>query len=357
LKHQRPTKFLIGEIFLDLLIAISVLITVQPSAARARQIKPCSPAGRLSYVCGPISVEDMVQVPGTRWVIGSSMRIGKRAARGSSLYAIDTTGKIATPAHIAVGPPQKDFAGCPAPDFGALGTHGLELRPGPGGRHLLYTVNHNGRESIEVFQVQTMGGPPTLTWIGCLVLPPNTWGNAIAALPGGRLAISKFEDLDKLDMAPVLRGEITGTVYIWTPGTGFEELTAARLSGDNGLVATADGKWLYVNDQGRSQVVRLALDGSAPPAFAKVAFRPDNLRWAPDGTILVAGQVIAAGETLAPSHAWGVARLNPKTMAVTQVLMQKGRQEFSNATVALQIGQTLWIGTFRGDRIAYVSLR
>jgi hypothetical protein len=88
-----------------------------------------------------------------------------------------------------------------------------------------------------------------------------------------------------------------------------------------------------------------------------VGFRPDNLRWAPDGTILAAGQIIAVDGSLAAANGWGVARIDPQTMAVTPVMTEPGRSEFSNGTVALQVGKTLWLGTFRGDRVAYAPVK
>jgi hypothetical protein len=330
-----------------------------PGRARAAEASSCAPVDGLSFVCGLANVEDIVSVPGTLWLIGSSMRLGKAAAQpGAALYLIDSDAKTARTAAIAVDPAADGpFAGCPAPDPLRLGTHGLELRAGKNGVHTLYVINHGGRESLEVFRIDARGATPTIAWTGCIMMPANAWANSVAALPGGALAISKFADLDKLQMGPVFRGETTGVTYIWKPGAGFSELKGGRLSGNNGLVASKDGKQLWVNDQGRLQIVRFALDGSAPPAYAKVGFRPDNLRWAPDGTILAAGQIIAVDGSLAAANGWGVARIDPQTMAVTPVMTEPGRSEFSNGTVALQVGKTLWLGTFRGDRVAYAPVK
>jgi len=337
-----------------------VLPTVGRDRARAAEPSSCAPVGGLSFICGVVNVEDIVQVPGTRWLIGSSMRQARAAAQpGAALYLIDSEAKTVTTAAIATDPAKDGpFAGCPAPDLTRLGTHGLEVRAGKGGVHTLYVVNHGGRESLEVFRVDARGAAPKLAWTGCIMMPANTWANSVAALPGGALAISKFADLDKLDMAPVFRGEMTGLTYIWKPGAGFSEVLGGRLSGNNGLLASKDGKTLWVNDTGRQQVMRLTLDGSAPPAYAKVGFNPDNLRWAPDGTMLVAGQIIPAeNPSLGATNGWGVARIDPKTMAITPVMTQPGRPEFSNGTVALQVGQILWLGNFRGDRVAYAPVK
>lgn len=347
---------------LALACAVWLCVALPPAAgvgrARAAEAAPCAPADGFSFICGLANVEDMVQAPGTRWLIGSSMRQRRAAATpGPALYLIDTASKTAKAASFAIAPDKTGpFAGCAAPDPERMGSHGVELRPGKGGVHTLYVINH-GREALEVFRVDARGAEPKLTWTGCLMIPDNAWANSVAALPGGALAISKFADLDKLDMAPVLRGETTGVTLIWTPGKGFSELPGARLSGNNGILASKDGKTFWISDQGRQRVVRFALDGRAAPVYAKLSFRPDNLRWAPDGTLLAAGQTIAADGALAASNGWGVARISPRTMVVTPVMTEAGRPEFSNGTVALQVGKTLWLGTFRGNRVAYTTVK
>jgi hypothetical protein len=333
--------------------------------AKAAEGKACGHDGPLHYVCGANNVEDMIQVPGTRWLIGSNMYVGRVPKTGTDgLYLIDSVAKTVERATIRLGPEPKDgpFAGCAPPELSMLASHGLELRPGKGGRHTLYAINHGGRETLEVFRVEaardkTGRGKPAITWTGCLKAPPNAWLNSIAALPDGGLAVSKFADLDHLDMVPVFKGEDTGFVYIWRPGQGFKELPGSHLSGTNGLLVSPDARWLYVNDQGRWRIARFDLKGSEPVVYAKLDFRPDNLRWAPGGAILAAGQIIQVGGSLGAANGWGVARLDPKTMTAQSVMNEPGRPGFSNGTVALQVGKTLWLGTFRGDRIAYVEAK
>ena len=38
---------------------------------------------------------------------------------------------------------------------------------------------------------------------------------------------------------------------------------------------------------------------------------------------------------------------------LTPVVKEPGYPEFDNATSTVQVGQTLWFGTFQGDRMAY----
>jgi hypothetical protein len=51
--------------------------------------------------------------------------------------------------------------------------------------------------------------------------------------------------------------------------------------------------------------------------------------------------------------AWATVLLDPETLQTTPVVKEPGLKEFGGATSAVQVGSTLWFGTFRGDRIAY----
>ncbi len=55
----------------------------------------------------------------------------------------------------------------------------------------------------------------------------------------------------------------------------------------------------------------------------------------------------------------GAAGLRGDTAAMTvkSVVSEKGNSEFGAATVGLQISDEMFVGTFRGDRIAYFPLK
>ena len=316
-----------------------------PAAAPA----PCTPDGKTGFVCGLSNVEDMVPIPGGRWILGSAM-----AAGAGGVYVIDAKTHTAKVASLSFGPAEKPFAGCAPPDMKLLRTHGLELRTANDDVHTLYAVNHGGRESIEVFRVDMRARSPMLTWIGCLMMPKGASGNAIAALPGGGLALTKFMDsADDQGIVHILNGQVTGTVYIWKPATGFKELPGTQLSGDNGLVVSRDFKWLFVTDYGNKAVWRVALDGTGTPTRVAVDFHPDNLRWAPDGKINVTGQYIELSNRNG-LHGWSAVKLDPATMTIAPYVKVPGTAAFDNGTTALQVGKELWIGTYRGDRVAYL---
>lgn len=324
------------------------------ASADAAQRSACAPAGDLHFVCDLINVEDFLPVEGGRWLVGSSYRAGS-----VGLYLIDTAERTARPVALSIARTRDArYEGCPAPDLGKLNTHGLDVVPGRAGIATVYAINHGGRESVEIFRLEA--ARDAAQWIGCVLMPPGANGNSVAALPGGGgFVVTKFMDnRDKQAFRHILAGALTGVVYRWTPGKGFSEVPGTRLSGDNGVAVSHDGKWVFVNAYGSNEIYRVPLSGDAKPTSVKVDFHPDNLRWAPDGTLFDTGQFLQPGRSGGPPRpdAWATVRLDPRTMAVTPLIKEPGRAEFGDATSAVQIGDTLWFGTFRGNRVAYRAL-
>jgi hypothetical protein len=336
---------------LTVLFAGALLAQPQLGAAQTPASGPpsCAPEGDLHFVCNLINVEDFLPVNGGRWLVGGSF-----VEKSVGLYLINTRTKTARPVALSLSDkPDLKYAGCAAPDLKNLQTHGLDVKQTKG-QTTVYVINHGGRESVEIFRLHPAAD--TAEWIGCALPPEGVNSNSIAALADGEFILTKFMDSrDKQGFQHILSGQVTGAVYRWTAGRGFNEVPGTQLSGDNGLLASADGHWLYVNAYGSREVYRLPMSGNGQRSVAKVDFCPDNLRWAPDGSILVTGQFITA-QTLNGMHGWATVRLDPTTMATTAVVKEPGLKDFDNATSAVQVGQTLWFGTFRGDRMAYMPL-
>jgi hypothetical protein len=307
----------------------------------------CAPHGDLHFVCNLISVEDFLPVDGGRWLVG-----GSYVEKSVGLYLIDTRAKTAKPLTLSLAAtPDPLYAGCAAPDLKNLQTHGLDVRK-VNGLTTVFVINHGGRESVEIFRLHPAAA--TAEWVGCAVEPDGVSGNAITALAHGAFALTKFMDTrDKQGFQHILAGQVTGAVFLWTPGKGFAEVPGTELSGDNGILSSPDGRWLYINAYGSREIYRVPLSGHGKRAIAKVDFCPDNLRWAPDGSIFVTGQFIDA-KNMNGLRGWATVRLDPKSMMTTPVAKEPGMKEFDNATSTVQVGDTLWFGTFRGDRMAYM---
>jgi sugar lactone lactonase YvrE len=323
-----------------------------PSTAQAQSPAPaapaqsCEPAGDLHFVCGLTNVEDFLPVEDGRWLVGGSYKPGS-----VGLYLIDTRTKTAKPVSLSIAAKPDPLYKCAAPDLKGLSTHGLEVTAARDGITTVYAVNHGGRESVEVFRLNA--AKARAEWVGCAVLPPGANPNSVAALANGAFVVTKFLDNgDKEAFQHILAGQVNGVVYLFTPGKGFSEVPGTQLSGDNGILASRDGKWLFINAYGTKEIYRVPLSGGGERTSVKVDFNPDNLRWAPDGTILATGQFLNP-QNLAGPHGWATVRMDPQTLKITPVVKEAGLPQFDNATTAVQVGKTYWFGTFRGDRIAY----
>jgi len=87
----------------------------------------CAPTNGLNFVCGAQNPEDLVPVPGTRWLIASGMRAG------AGLKLVDTSAKTARPFYTGSPAQQRPdktlFPNCPAPpDASTFNAHGIYLR-------------------------------------------------------------------------------------------------------------------------------------------------------------------------------------------------------------------------------------
>src|SRR5438552_1284713 len=100
---------------------------------------------------------------------------------------------------------------------------------------------------------------------------------------------------------------------------------------------------------GRPSFFRLSR-GQTPPKrdAVPIGFRIDNIRWAPDGSLFGAGQGGAAPGTQTSN----VVKINPNTLKIQELIRQANTDAFGSGTVAVQVGKELWVGSFRGDRIA-----
>jgi sugar lactone lactonase YvrE len=337
---------------LGLTVAVLLLIGVEgPTAAG------CDPVGNVQFVCEQIGPEDLAIVPESRWVLSSGM-----AANGA-IRLIDSRDRSTTVLFPTATPRErldkKTYPSCPGPidltkreQFRA---HGLYLRPGRNAVHTLFVVHHGTRESIEVFELDARAKMPTLTWIGCAVAPDPIGLNSVVGLPDGGFVTTNFQPRGPADPAGrgrMMAGENNAEVWEWHAASGWQKVPGSESAGPNGLEISKDGRWLYIGAWGSQSVIRLSR-GQTPVKkdSVPVGFRVDNVRWAADGSLLAAGQ----GGT-APAQTSNVAKVDPDTLKVQQLVNHPNSDVFAFGTVAVQVGKELWVGAVRGDRIAIFPL-
>jgi hypothetical protein len=312
----------------------------------------CQPAGDVQFVCGQNGPEDLVVVPGAQWVIASSF------GGNGGIYLIHASDRVSTLAYPGTTPrdrfDKKVYSTCPGPPDAAAKakflTHGLYLLAGSNSVHRLFVVAHGSRESVEVFEVDGRAATPALTWIGCAVAPDPVGLNSVRGLPDGGFFATNFlaRGIDTAGRDKMMAGEKNGELWEWHTASGWKKVPGSEAAGANGLEISPDGKWFYVAAWGTQSFFRLSL-GQTPPKRDEVplGFRVDNIRWAADGTLLAAGQ---GGTPTAPTS--NIVKINPQTLAVRDVIREPATPAFGAGTVAVEVGNQIWVGSFRGDRIA-----
>lgn len=348
----------------------------------------CEADGAVSFICGVINPEDVVAVPDTDIVVASGY------GGGGGIQFISSRDRTRQQMYPIADPRLRHDTGtypdCPGPIDPAEGdqfnAHGLNVRTVEEGLHHLYVVHHGFRESVEVFEIDMRdqdAAVPGFTWIGCVVAPEAMTLNSVSPLPhGGFVATVPFlppaapppDAAAEQDDAPVADeadeaaaadeldvAGAQGVVWEWSPADGWTIVPGSESAGPNGIEATPDGEWLYINVWGGRQVLRLSR-GRDPveKQFADLAFHPDNIRWQADGTLLTAGhsapnlleRILECIEALCDGMSSHVARVDPETLAVQEVVNHPASAQFFMATAALQVGDEIWTGSVRGDRIA-----
>ena len=344
---------LLAAIVVIAVIALPIGIVAQGPPRGGPAAPPCVQAGNTQYVCGQVSPEDLVIVPGGEWVVSTVY-----AAPGG-IRIINVKDKSTTTIYPSATAKEqfdnKTYDTCPGAPNDAMKanmqTHGVAIKEGRNGQHTLYVVNHGQRESIEVFQMDANVRPPALTWIGCAVAPGQVGLNEVLPLADGGFISTDFmaRGIDQGARGRAMAGENNGALWEWHTGKGWAKIPGSDSSMPNGLEISKDGKTLYVATWGDQAFFRLSL-GQNPPKRdnVKLGFRADNVRWAPDGTLFVTGQML---EQPASTN---IVKIHPDTLRVTEILKRPNTPEFSNGTVTVQVGKELWVGTFRGDRLLVV---
>ncbi len=327
----------------------------------------CSADGAITYLCGPQNVEDLIHISGTDWVLAS--HLGPGTVGGGGFFLVNVKNNSYSVLVPDMTMQRKEiYSACPgAPDVDLFSAHGISIRHREGGEHEVYAINHGGRESVEIFDLDTRGDTPTLTWVGCVLTPDSVSPNAVTYLPEGGIAITSFGMRnDKQSFAKMIAGEPIGTVAEWSPADGWSFIPDTIFSANNGILSSEDGKKLYITGWGDGTLnIVTRQDGKIENQSIYLGeFHPDNIRYAPDGSILVTEQMDSAenifkcamsAATVCPIS-YRVLRVNVDSFEIETLVEVHEAEKFGAASAAIIVDGELLIGSFRGNRIARFQL-
>ncbi|MCC5871753.1 MAG: hypothetical protein JJU22_05100 [Gammaproteobacteria bacterium] len=352
------------------LFAVSVSMGLSACAGDVGDwIVDCEAHGGVEPFCGFSNPEDLVYFAPTGNLIASQFGSLDGSAPGTlaSFLPDQPLPLILYPgpeADADVPEPGWGSADCPGPPGPAFSPHGLDLIERGDGRHALLVINHGERESVEYFELLSGADDAVdLSWRGCVILPePLLLNDLVALADGGFWATHMYSrDAEISSVLKALFGTDTGWVVEWRPDSGFAEVPGTRAPMPNGIARCAEERHIYLNAYFGGEVRRIDVESGEVLATLEVP-HPDNLTWADDGRLLVAShragvrQIAGCrdGTEGTCALAFSILALDPEDLTA-EVLLERDDVPTGAVSVALQVGEHIWLGTFAGDRVARMA--
>ena len=350
--------------------AFGVLL-LSAQASQAEPITKCVPKGNARPICEFANPEDMIALPGGQAILIGEL--GRSRETGGQLVVFELEsekrhtlfrggqGKGAEPGW---GDPN-----CTTPPGKSFSALGLDLVRRDDGRLQLLVTQNGSRIAVELFEVMGASTDWRAEWRGCVLAPPNAILNGIAGVSNGDFYTTKYRSLDspidfKNDGLPTSN---TGYVYAWSQSdTSFRKIDGTDGIMPNGIVTSADGRFVYVNMPGENNVRKFEVATGRELGRVELDM-PDNSHWGPDGNILIASvrkegvtaQDLAACEKIergACNIPFKIVALDPDSMSIVEILYETEGAPMGAGTSAARVGDELFIGSVRSDRILRVNL-
>ena len=334
-------------------LALSAALSILCGGGAAAQppsqpAPPCDPRDT-HWVCGQQTPEDLVALPGGQWVV-ASVYAGTGGLNLIKVAERTSTTVFPGPA-VRVSLDKAAYPDCPGPPAGAFTTHGVYVEPGNGPVLRVMAVVHGARESIDVLRVDMRPATPSFTWVGCVIAPEPIGLNAVRGLADGGFITTNWlpRGGGQDAMQKMMAGEKNGELWEWHAKSGWQKVPGSEAAGANGVELSADGNTVYLAAWGSQSFIRLTRGATPKRDEIPLGFRVDNIHFAKDGSLLAAGQV-----TDPSARSSRVVKIDPQTLNVRDLMTRPDDAAFAGNTTAIEIGNDLWLGSYRGDRILIV---
>ncbi len=350
-------------------VCLASLLLAAGFAHASGPILDCEPKDNARPICTFTNPEDMVPLPGDEAIlIGEYGESADGHSGGLVVFELDGEkqrtvfkgGERPAVAEKGWGDPT-----CTTPPTREFNSHGIDLVRRNDGRLQLLVVQHGSREAIEFFEVLGHGTDWRVRWRGCVLAPENASLNDVAGLADGTFYTTKMASLSN---PPLFENgmptEPTGFAFVWSAASGFRKIKGTEGVIPNGITTSPDGRLIYMNASGENSIRKIEVASGRELGRATVA-SPDNVTWSPDGRLLIASLGGLDPAAFAACHElkrgacgipFKIVVVDPATMTVLGTLYESDGAPMGGGTVGLQIGQELFIGSFKGDRILRVSL-
>ena len=348
-------------------LPLILLYLAQVSDYEVAKIEGCKSGSKLRVFCEFSNPEDIVILPDERHLLisefGAIVPLSPKHKPGN-ISLFDTASAKKKTITITLGENIWGEDNCNRDDL-LISPHGIDLRKRFDDRYQLAVINHMPRETIEMFELLSDDDSWRLKWMGCLNAPHLGYFNDVALSRDGSLFATHMYDRGtpywRLALVSLSKSR-TGFVYQWRKNTGFLKLRNSEGSFPNGISISDDESSLFVNYVFDRRTAKLDIRNPAVKAEHFSRGTPDNAFV--DGEFLwVATQDNSAAEFLVfcsdlgsqCSAPYTIYKLRQDDLSVVEKFSFE-KTQMGLVTVGVPLNNKLWLGTFRGDRIASFEL-
>lgn len=327
--------------------------TAQPGAFNP-PLLDCGRDGDVDMICNTRAPEDFEVTPDGRYLIVA--KFGQGSDHPIDLYEF-STGEFSPLPIAADKQPGWGDPACTESIGDAVGPHGLSLTQRTNGAWQFYVVNHNERESMEMYELLPDGVSWRLVWRGCVFAEVPY--NDVSTRPDGSY-IATRPTAFLTEGSNVFSGEPTGDVARWTAADGEVVLPGTEIGYPNGVLVSDDSRYAYISGWTTSDFHKYDLQTQQIVARVDLGFMPDNLTWTPNGKLMAAGIKGVNGNCPADSEypclqGFEVVIVDPDTTAITRIFDNRGRALINGVSVAIEVNGDIYVGSFQGTRMVRFS--
>ena len=327
-----------------------------------KDISRCESDDAISVICGVSNPEDIVVTPDKKYLLisefGGIRPYDSSKSGGFALLRLSDN-KIITP-EITFDKNIWGEDSCMPNDI--FGPHGIDLVQRLDGSYQLGVINHYPEETIEMFELVQRPEQDTwsFVWRGCVEVPEKYYLNDIALKKDGTFYVSHMYSRDitmkKWLMTALLKKD-SGVILEWNKDS-FIEIPNSEGSGPNGIAFNELTNNLFISYNQGDQVVKFDLSENKKLQTFKLE-SPDNIYINKNSIWLTSldFQPNDAGDCIrrpACSLPFSIYEIDRETFDLKNE-NSFNKTVFGLPTIALPVGDAIFMGSFHSDRIGYFT--
>ena len=344
------------------MISLALFTVTTDYIGPQKNISECISDDAISVICGVSNPEDIVVTPDNKYLLisefGGIRPYDSTKSGGFALLRLSDN-KIITP-KISFGKNIWGEDSCKQNQI--FGPHGIDLVQREDGSYQLGVINHYPDETIEMFELVQRSEQDTwsFVWRGCVEVPEKYYLNDIALKKDGTFYVSHMYSRDitmtKWLMTALLKKD-SGVILEWNKDS-FLEIPNSEGSGPNGIAFNELTNNLFISYNQGDQVVKFDLSENKKLQTFKLE-SPDNIYINKNSIWLTSldFQPNDAGDCIrrpACSLPFSIYEIDTETFDLKNE-NSFNKTVFGLPTIALPVGDAIFMGSFHSDRIGYFT--